>query len=557
MTHRLMKINVGMRIFTTNEQTLLPLRYFDKLFKANPDVTDFSDDKYMIPIDQVIFGNILNYLRSPNTVLREYSTEAMNQLNTDDELNGQIVLLNVGGQKYHISKNILENSEYFKLWFNNWASEYKASDKLIDFSDRFIDRSPKLFEKIIVYLHHSESHSDIITDSLKNEFDFYMIKVMKKKEELSFDYKNISCSINLTNSLNVDIFGSFTKLSIVKNDSGETVLLLFNGAITYQQCILPSEISGKITTDFTYKYSKQMKENLRFFPKQFQYIIHLYFDINNILLIDITKSELPDKNKRISKYRKIKEEIKTEYFNIFVKPSNNKTNDETNDEIHYYNINNDKSIYNFNNTLFVSIKEICGDISFYSRGKRQSIFFFCKLTHEKIHKPINNFTHHESDDDMDDMDNSDTDDNIWDTPIIAETSELVVNNCEVKCICIDKQVLIFNHEDKFKIFNNFDQNILKNIGKNEDDNEDDNKEKNTKIETLNCNLINKLITNEDIVSAKHQILKINYNNFITICNLVSKSGDETKIYIDPTNNILGIRFGSTDIYTPVEFVDKL
>ncbi len=74
---------------------------------------------------------------------------------------------------------------------------------------------------------------------------------------------------------------------------------------------------------------------------------------------------------------------------------------------------------------------------------------------------------------------------------------------------------------------------------------------------MNCNLINKLITNEDIVSAKHQILKINYNNFITICNLVSKSGDETKIYIDPTNNILGIRFGSTDIYTPVEFVDKL
>jgi len=142
--------------------------------------------------------------------------DLMKQVEDNIKLSNDLIHLNVGGTKFTVSKPVLlksGNSYFAALLGGNWKPNSKGYF--------FVDRSPKHFNRILDYLRKglldTEDLSQVETDNLMEELDYYQIQIMEvttKEEVLKWDenYCDIKVTFNEDRTLATSSGGLYRRV---------------------------------------------------------------------------------------------------------------------------------------------------------------------------------------------------------------------------------------------------------------------------------------------------------------------------------------------------------
>lgn len=141
----------------TTRETLLNCPTLLDMIKDNAIKLDMSD---------VAINLIIDYLRGYHRekILAKYPLEAF-RLGLLDRNNKKYVLINIGGKYFYLDRKIENFLPYFKKFFE-WNKDMDN-----DYSNKLIDRSPRIFEKVLSYL--SKPLIDLLSSDVIMDLEYY------------------------------------------------------------------------------------------------------------------------------------------------------------------------------------------------------------------------------------------------------------------------------------------------------------------------------------------------------------------------------------------------
>lgn len=172
-TLQLVSITINDKKFTTSKDTLIQLKWFKKYFDDNiifeSELIDINLDHMNIKYKD--FEIFLDYLRDRSLhELPEHCKYIYYKFENNDETKSDglddftnTLKLNIGGEKFEISKDLLEKTDFFKSLIERWDHV----------KEHFIDRNPKKFKHVIKYV---EDENYTVPYDCISELEFYGIK---------------------------------------------------------------------------------------------------------------------------------------------------------------------------------------------------------------------------------------------------------------------------------------------------------------------------------------------------------------------------------------------